>query len=59
MNKILILNGKKSIGTACLKDSPNNPIFAFRIWGKLYWCGDGENLRATKKEAYSDTRKEK
>lgn len=52
--RIAIVNGRRSIGSATLKSAPEKRIYAFRQWGKLYWSGDLENLRPTKREAYQD-----
>jgi hypothetical protein len=52
-----IVKGHKSIGTAYLKSDPSTIIYAFRVWGKVYWSGDLENLRESKQEAYIDVKK--
>jgi hypothetical protein len=51
-------NGQISVGYARAKID-GALIFAFRRWGKLNWCGDGVNFRATKSEAFADARKGK
>jgi hypothetical protein len=48
------VNGSRSIGLCRKKSDHDKMIFAFRVYGKLYWSGDLEHLRATKAEAWAD-----
>jgi len=51
----LKIGKKRSIGYAVAK-ADRTMIYAFRCYGKLYWCGDYETLRTSKSEAFADAR---
>lgn len=52
MKYTVVINGHKSNGYIRFKSGKF--LWLFSIWGKRYWCGDYENLRKTKKEAFND-----
>jgi hypothetical protein len=49
-----MVNGSKSVGVARKKADPSQMIFAFRVYGKLYWSGDLVHMREKKAEAWAD-----
>lgn len=54
MEKYMIVAGGKSRGYAVLKPYPDKVIYSFLKFGRLYWCGDGENMQDRKKQAFLD-----
>ena len=49
-----LANGAMAIGSSALRKYPGKRIYAFRIHNTIWWTGDLEILRKTKREAFAD-----
>ena len=54
MEQYMTVNGRKSRGYVILKPYREKVIYSFLMFGRMYWCGDGENMRESKKDAFLD-----
>jgi len=50
----LRIGSETSVCVRRLKAAPDKPIWGFRRYSKMYWCGDRTTLRRSRREAYMD-----
>lgn len=54
MERYAIVGGVKSRGYAVLKAYHDKAIYSFLKYGRLCWCGNNEDMRDDKKQAFLD-----